>query len=407
MNVQGTESFLTVSRINQYIKQVITSDGTLSNLWIQGELSNFKLHTSGHAYFSLKDSGGVLRCVMFQSRASRLTFRPQDGMKVFCFGSISVYERDGSYQLYVEQMEPDGTGALYLAYEQLKKKLQGEGLFDAERKRKIPFLPSCIGVVTSETGAVIRDIMNVTFRRFPNMRLKLFPVAVQGEGAAEQIAAALDRISRTVCCDVVIVARGGGSLEDLWAFNEETTARAIAACSVPVISAVGHETDFTIADFVADLRAPTPSAAAELAVPEYALLLHTLQSYQGKIQQIPLQNIRLKRAELERVKSSPFFRRPYDFLYQEREYLSGRQERLAELAERKRERDQQRLQALRGRLEALSPLRVLERGYSMACKADGSVIVSPEQLEDGGSFVVTVRDGSFPAKKSGGEKNGI
>ena len=242
---------MTVSAVNQYIKALLSSDINLSGLWVQGEISNFKLHTSGHAYFSLKDSGGVLRCVMFRSRAAGLAFRPRDGMKVLVYGNITVYERDGAYQLYAERMEPDGVGALYLAFEELKKRLAAEGLFDPGRKKPIPFLPDCVGVITSETGAVIQDIKNVLFRRFPTMHLKIFPSAVQGETAAEQIAAALTYVSRTKCCDVVILARGGGSIEDLWPFNEELTARAIAACRVPVISAVGHETDYTIADFTA------------------------------------------------------------------------------------------------------------------------------------------------------------
>jgi exodeoxyribonuclease VII large subunit len=259
---------LTVSQLTKYIKQLFSYDNLLSNVCVTGEISNFKLHSSGHMYFTLKDEHSVIKCVMFKTYNRRLRFKPEDGLKVIIRGYVSIYEAGGSYQLYPEYMEPDGLGDLYLAFEQLKQKLEREGLFSAEYKKRIPFLPARIGVITSPTGAVIRDIMNVLFRRFPNVVLKIFPVMVQGEGAGKQISRALDMINKARAADVIILARGGGSLEELWPFNEEILARSIFKSEIPVISAVGHETDFSISDFVADLRAPTPSAAAELVVPE-------------------------------------------------------------------------------------------------------------------------------------------
>ncbi len=397
---------MTVSAVNQYIKALLSSDINLSGLWVQGEISNFKLHTSGHAYFSLKDSGGVLRCVMFRSRAAGLAFRPRDGMKVLVYGNITVYERDGAYQLYAERMEPDGVGALYLAFEELKKRLAAEGLFDPGRKKPIPFLPDCVGVITSETGAVIQDIKNVLFRRFPTMHLKIFPSAVQGETAAEQIAAALTYVSRTKCCDVVILARGGGSIEDLWPFNEELTARAIAACRVPVISAVGHETDYTIADFTADFRAPTPSAAAELVVPELNVLRASLDTYTGKMRLVPRNNIQLKRMELERAAAHPVFRRPFECIQVRRQLLSDFQERMAECLVRAAERQRQRIQALQGRLQALNPMAVLERGYGIVQTADGKMITDPAEASAGDALSILLQKGILKAVVSEEQEKG-
>ena len=252
---------ITVSKLNQYIKNIIDNDEMLSWVYIRGEISNFKNHYTGHMYFTLKDETSLIKCVMFKTYTSNLNFVPKDGMSVVILGSVSVFERDGVYQIYVKGMEIDGVGALYAEYEKLKSKLEEEGLFDEAHKKKIPLLPKSIGVATSKTGAVIRDIINVTTRRFPNVNIKLFPCSVQGKGAAESIVKAISYFNKVKNVDVIIVARGGGSLEDLWPFNEEITARAIYESEIPVISAVGHETDFTIADFVADLRAPTPSAA--------------------------------------------------------------------------------------------------------------------------------------------------
>ncbi len=270
------ENVFSVTSLNKYIKNLIDRDNNLSDIAVKGEISNYKLHYSGHMYFTLKDESGIVRCVMFKTQGMRVKFDMADGMKVIVRGNISVFERDGQYQLYAHDVQPDGMGSLYLAYIQLKERLEKEGLFDQSRKRPIPFLPGTIAVVTSSTGAVIRDIINVTGRRAPGVNIRLFPVAVQGEGAAAQIAHAVDRINELNFADVIIIARGGGSLEELWAFNEETVARSIFRSRIPVISAVGHETDYTISDFTADLRAPTPSAAAEIAVPEREALLRDI-----------------------------------------------------------------------------------------------------------------------------------
>ena len=312
------EKIYSVSDINNYIKQIVSNDGILSGLSIRGEISNFKHHYTGHMYFTIKDQNSVLKCVMFKSHASLLRFAPQNGEKVIVSGYISVFERDGQYQLYASDMQPDGVGALHLAYEQLKNKLQKEGLFDTDTKKKIPILPRCIGVVTSSTGSVIRDIINVTYRRHSNMRIMLYPVAVQGLQAAGQIAAAISKLNELKQVDVIIVARGGGSLEELWAFNEEIVARSIHASDIPVISAVGHETDFTICDFVADMRAPTPSAAAELAVPDIEVLLYKLQNYNIRMKTSLVNKLAACRNQLQKVNSRNVFRQPYDKVNQYR-----------------------------------------------------------------------------------------
>lgn len=259
---------ITVSDLNRYIKDKIADDENLNNILIKGEISNFKNHYTGHMYFTLKDENSLIKCIMFKTYAQKLTFMPKDGMKVMILGGVSVFERDGVYQIYARTMEEDGLGDLYTKYQELKARLEEQGLFDEIHKQKIPMLPKVVGVLTSQTGSVIRDIINVSTRRNPNVNIKLLPVPVQGEGAAEKIAQGIDFMSENNLADVLIIARGGGSLEDLWPFNEEIVAHSIYKSKIPVISAVGHETDFTIADFVADLRAPTPSAAAELAVPD-------------------------------------------------------------------------------------------------------------------------------------------
>ncbi|HHT92686.1 MAG TPA: exodeoxyribonuclease VII large subunit [Clostridia bacterium] len=393
------DKYFTVSQINSYIKTLLQNDRNLTNIWIVGEISNYKLHTTGHSYFTLKDPEGLIRCVMFRSRNLRLKFQPENGMKVLAYGSVSVYERDGSYQFYVDTMEPFGLGALHIAYEQLKEKLQKEGLFDSERKKKIPFLPSCIGVVTSKSGSVIKDIMNVTYRRFPTMKIVLFPVQVQGEMASYQVENALKLAERLGICDVLIVARGGGSMEELWAFNEERTVRAISECSIPVISAVGHETDFTLSDFAADLRAPTPSAAAELAVPELRHLKYTLETYFNKIQDIPLGNILLKRKELDRVKHSAVFRRPLDIIQRENMNLGVMADKLNSLFSYGFEMKKQRFNSLNDVLYQLDPYKILERGYSVARKKDGKVIDSVSDISEGEVFEIHVKDGSFDARR--------
>ena len=312
------QEIISVTQLTRYIKRLFSFDNILSDVCVIGEISNFKLHSSGHMYFTLKDEYSVIKCVMFKSQNQMLKFKPKDGLMVIVRGYVSIYEAGGSYQLYPEYMEPAGLGNLYLAYEQLKEKLEKEGLFRPEAKKKIPYLPRSIAVVTSPTGAVIRDIMNVLFRRFPNAVLKLYPVQVQGEDAARQIACALDFINRHNAADVIIIARGGGSLEELWPFNEEIVARSIYRSGIPVISAVGHETDYSIADFVADLRAPTPSAAAELVVPEKEVLVKAIMDLQLRLKKALTNRIRCERLRLEQLMKSPSMRHPLDKINQKK-----------------------------------------------------------------------------------------
>lgn len=398
-NTAQSPRALTVSAVNSYIKALLVSDGNLSDLWVEGEISNFKQHISGHCYFTLKDAEGVLKCVMFRTAAARLRFLPENGMKVLARGNISVYERDGAYQLYVEHIEAGGTGALYIAFEQLKEKLSREGLFDPARKKPIPGLPRRVGVITSPTGAVIKDIMNVTYRRFPTMDLALFPVSVQGTEASGQIAEAFRFVNENQLCDVIILARGGGSLEELWAFNEERTARAIYRSEIPVISAVGHETDYTISDFVADLRAPTPSAAAELAVPELQALRISLVGARSTLLQDAAKLLDLKKKELAVLRENVFFKRPAEMLQPKKMRLDSLSERFRLQTEAEIQRRRHVLKVAEARLEALNPMKVLERGYAVVRKEDGAVVSSPEMLHRNENFTVTLRDGSFTGKK--------
>ena len=277
------EMAISVTDLNKYVKNKIADDEYLNNILVKGEISNFKHHYTGHMYFTLKDENSLIKCIMFKSYAQKLNFEPKDGMKVYIFGTVSVFERDGIYQIYAKAMEQDGVGDLYTKYQKLKNELEEKGLFDENHKKKIPIMPKIIGVLTSQTGSVIRDIINVSTRRNPNVYIRLFPVPVQGEGAAEKIAYGIDYMNKNKLADVLILARGGGSLEDLWPFNEEIVAKSIYDSEIPIISAVGHETDFSISDFVADLRAPTPSAAAELAVPDIYEVKQKINSYENRM----------------------------------------------------------------------------------------------------------------------------
>lgn len=385
----------TVTAINNYVKAVLTSDPTLGNLAIEGEISNFKLHSSGHCYFTLKDPGGVLKCVMFRSQASKLTFKPKDGMKVEAQGSISVYERDGVYQLYVNAMKQAGVGDLYEEFEKTKKKLGEEGLFDMSRKKALPYLPEIVGAVTSPTGAVIQDIRNVLFRRFPNMRLRLFPIAVQGEGVAEGIEATLKFINDHRLCDVIILGRGGGSIEDLWGFNEEKTARAIAASEIPVISAVGHETDFTIADFVADMRAPTPSAAAELAVPEFADLKYAIQDAGRRLAAGPKHKAEMLRTRLAALKESRVFKHPESMLSDKRETLDRMTDDLQYAAKNILQAARHGNEICRTKLSSMNPMAVLDRGYGIIKNTDGKVVTNEAQLKSGEEFEVVLHNSTL------------
>lgn len=382
-----------VTDINNYIKQLVSNDILLSGLSIRGEISNFKHHYTGHMYFTLKDENSVLKCVMFKSQASLLKFVPQNGTRVIVSGYISVFERDGQYQLYASDMQPDGLGALHMAFEQLKNKLQEEGLFDPEKKKKLPVLPKCIGVVTSSTGAVIRDIINVTNRRFSNMKILLYPVAVQGPQAAGQIAAAITKLNEFNQVDVIIVARGGGSLEELWAFNEEIVARSIYQSRIPVISAVGHETDFTICDFVADMRAPTPSAAAELAVPDLEVLQYKLKNYRERMRNLLIKRLNDCRNQLQKINSRPVFRQPYDRINQYRLRLDNIVKRLFLNKEMLIKDKKSHFGLLAGKLDALSPLKVIERGYSVARKSEGQIVSSVEQIIVGEDLELRLKDG--------------
>lgn len=389
-----TKNVLTVSELNKYIKDLISRDIVLSGLWVKGEISNFKSHYSGHFYFTLKDEKGVLKCVMFRSNAASLVFVPEDGMKVLIRGYISVFERDGQYQLYAEEMQPDGVGALYVAFERLKKKLLSEGLFDEGRKRPLPYLPGAIGVVTSSTGAVIRDIINVLSRRFYNVNIKLYPVQVQGEQAAGQIASAVRRLNELGNVDVIIVARGGGSLEELWAFNEEIVARSIFESRIPVISAVGHETDFTISDFVADVRAPTPSAAAELVMPERTVVENRLDSLKMRLRNAVSKKTAVERLTLKRLCESVAFKQPYNKIYQERMLLDVQKRYMQKALTVLSTEYRNRLKLLAARLDTLSPLNSLARGYSIIrAEKDDTLVKSVKSVRIGDRLEVFLTDG--------------
>ena len=385
----------TVTEINNYIKMLMSSNSLLSGLSIRGEISNFKHHYSGHMYFTLKDQDSIIKCVMFKSSAQSLRFAPENGMKVIASGYISVYERDGQYQLYISNMQPDGVGALHMAYEQLKEKLEKEGLFDIHIKKSIPLLPGKIGVVTSSTGAVIRDIINVAGRRNENMKILLYPVAVQGNQAAAQIAAAVRKLNELNLVDVIIVARGGGSLEELWAFNEEIVARSIFESKIPVISAVGHETDYTICDFVSDVRAPTPSAAAELAVPDREMLKYKLQNYNVRLKNALVKKLDAGRKELDKINSRPIFKHPLDNINQHRLKIDNLLRLLGKNSEIQLKAKKTQFSLLVGKLDALSPLKIFERGYCIARKPDGDVIRSIAQVAEGKDVEINVSDGQI------------
>ena len=386
---------LTVTQLTKYIKQIFSFDNLLSNVCVTGEISNYKLHSSGHMYFTLKDDKSVIKCVMFKTQNRRLHFKPEDGLKVIIRGYVSVYEAGGSYQLYPEFMEPDGIGDLYLAFEQLKQRLEGEGIFAPEHKKKLPYTPKSIGVVTSPTGAVIQDIMNVLFRRYPNVVLKIFPVMVQGDGAGKQISKALDALNKTRAVDVIILARGGGSLEELWPFNEEIVARSIFKSEIPVISAVGHETDFSISDFVADLRAPTPSAAAELVVPEKEALQKNIMDKRLRLKRALAGRIQKERQLLGQLAKSPSLRHPLDRLNQLRIELEQLNKHMENSMKRVFESAKNKLSVVCGKMDALSPLMVLSRGYSITRSSEKEIIKSISGVKPGDMLEITVTDGSM------------
>ena len=388
---------VTVTALNQYISALMSRDDILSGIAVRGEISNCKHHTSGHLYFSLKDDGGVLKCVAFRSAASRLSFVPKDGMKVIAFGSVNVYSPAGQYQLYVQSMIPDGKGDLFAAFEQLKAKLEAEGLFAPERKKEIPKFPRTVGVITSSSGAAVEDIINIVTRRYPLAKLILYPVAVQGVEAPPDLIRAV-RYFDAHPTDVVIIGRGGGSMEDLWCFNDEGLARAIADAQVPIISAVGHETDFTICDFVADLRAPTPSAAAELAVPDRGELAEKIVSLQQKAVTALRSRARLAETRLARYAESAVMKDPQRILYPYATALAAGEEKLRLAVRQRTDGEKHRLSVLAERLQGLSPLAVLARGYGAISSADGRLIRHVSDLTTGAEVRIRFADGTADAQ---------
>ncbi len=392
-----TKNPISVSELNKYVYDKISSDPELSNVLVKGEISNYKHHYSGHLYFTLKDESSLIKCVMFKGFASNLNFEPKDGMKVILLGNVTVYERDGVYQINCRAMQEDGMGNLYKAFEELKNRLSKEGLFDVSHKKKIPVMPKCIGVLTSNTGAVIRDIINVSTRRNPNVYIKLLPVPVQGEGAAEKIVDAINIMNEQKLADVIIVARGGGSLEDLWPFNEEIVARAIYNSELPVISAVGHETDFTIADFVADLRAPTPSAAAELAVPNINDVIIKLNTYNNRYRQALKKKVELMRLRYEKCMNSRVFKEPTQKINEKYMYIDMKVKSIVTAISNIYNNKRTNMVKHITRLDGLSPLKTLTRGYSIV-ELDGKVVKSVNQLNKDDEIKLRLIDGITNAK---------
>lgn len=375
------ENVYTVKEVNTYIKNIFRSDSVLNNIHVKGEISNFKCHISGHMYFSLKDYQSSIRCVMFRQWASALKFMPADGVKIIAQGYISVYEKDGQYQFYVQDIQPEGKGDLYLAYEQLKDRLSKEGLFDSRHKKPLPLLPKKIAIVTSSTGAAIRDIIKVSKRRYPNISLMVIPVLVQGESAANDIADAIRYVDNRNDIDLVIVGRGGGSIEELWAFNEEVVAREIYNCSKPIISAVGHETDFTISDFVSDVRAPTPSAAAELAVPEKHSLQNTIDHLRYKLNLSINRVLDNKKNQLNLIKSSRALNRPVEDIRQKRQMIDHLNHRLTEGYKHKINLKKMEHLKMLARLDGINPLKMLAKGYALTYDSNNCLIKSVTALE--------------------------
>lgn len=389
---------LTVSQVNTYIKALLDHDMIMHSVLISGEISNFKHHYSGHMYLTLKDDQSVIKAVMFKMANSQLKFMPEDGMKVVVQGRISVYERGGQYQLYIEAMQPDGVGALHVAFEQLKEKLSKEGLFDDENKKHIPRYPKQIGIVTSATGAAIRDIVHILNRRFPYTNVLIYPVLVQGEQACDQIAAGIGYFNTQKKVDVIITGRGGGSIEELWAFNEEIVARAIAISHIPIISAVGHETDFTIADFVADLRAPTPSAAAELAVPSQVDMREKIEALDAHLIYTMRTLLARKQDIVAYLTQAVSPRNLIDDIDQQRVLLDTLNKELLSGVKTNINTNQERLSALCGRLNALSPLAVLSRGYAVVKDENQSIIKSVDTVKKGQTIEVQIADGNLLCK---------
>lgn len=393
MGAKELKPVFSVSELNQYVSLMLSGDENMRDVRVNGEISGFKRHNSGHLYFTLKDDRAAVRCVMFKANALRLSFFPKDGMQVQLAGSATLYERDGSFQINVRSMEKMGEGQLFAQFLVYKRELEEKGWFDAKLKKPLPFLPCAVGVVTSKTGAVLQDIKNVLGRRFPFMPLVLYPCSVQGEKAAEEIAAAIKQADEEKKCDVLIVGRGGGSIEDLWCFNEPAVAEAIHTCTLPVISAVGHETDFSIADFVADLRAPTPSAAAELAVPEWEVLKQRLSEDGERLERSLTQGLEKKRQKLEYLMSRGGRYRMEDRLMQAHQRLDADRETLIHLGEKSMLLHRHEVESLRFQLEGLSPTKAMERGFAVISDEEGNLYTSFRQVKLGATVKINWEDG--------------
>lgn len=393
-----SENVLTVSELNGLIKELFDNVPVFSYIKLRGEISNFTNHRSGHFYFTLKDDASAIKAVMFKGNNAKLRFLPENGMRVVATGRLGVYERDGVYQLYVTDLAPDGVGALYIAYEKLKKKLEAEGLFDQSRKMPLPKYPRAVGVITSPTGAAVRDIINVTGRRYPLAEIRVFPALVQGDGAVATLIAGIEFFNREQNADVIIIGRGGGSIEDLWAFNSEELARTITASGIPVISAVGHETDFTICDFVSDVRAPTPSAAAEIAVPDREAVLREFLGLENRIRLLTEGKLRALKDRLARMESKRVISSPYGFIDEKRLMLANLYDKLEKRNALKLSAVKGDFAALAGKLNALSPLSVLTRGYSAVYGDTGEVLTSVASVKEGDTVKVVMKDGEITAQ---------
>lgn len=396
---------ISISQLNEYIKSRMDADPNLRAVAVRGEISNYKLYPSGHHYFTLKDESAALKCVMFKSSAAKLRFRPANGMKIIAMGTVSVFPRDGAYQLYCSAMAMDGIGDLYAAFEELKKKLAAQGLFDPAHKKPLPKYPGTIGIVTSSAGAAVHDMLRILRARYPLTTVRLLPVRVQGVEAPAEIAGAIAYANRYQLADLLIVGRGGGSIEDLWAFNDERVAQAIYASQIPVISAVGHEPDVTISDYVADLRAATPSNAAELAVPDQDALRQTLDAMDQAMAQAMDRRLKNARLTLDSLAQRPVLRSPLGYYEQKQKALELLENRLASAQNGAVQNHHRRYVALTAKLDAMSPLKVLTRGYALASDESGTLIRSVEQVQPGQTIAVRVSDGTITAKTTEGVKH--
>ena len=401
------QEVLSITQLNEYIRDRMEEDRLLNSVAVRGEISNYKMYPSGHHYFTLKDEGSALRCVMFKGNAMRLRFRPENGMKVIAMGKVSVFPRDGAYQLYCSAMAMDGVGDLYAAFEQLKKKLAAQGLFDPAHKKPLPRYPGTIGIITSSAGAAVHDMLRILRKRYPLSKVRLLPVRVQGVEAPGEIAAAIGYANHYKLADLLIVGRGGGSIEDLWAFNDERVAWAIYQSEIPVISAVGHEPDVTISDFVADLRAATPSNAAELAVPDQDALRQTLDSMQSAMAVSLNRQLKAARQHLDVLSRSPALQSPDGYIQQRQKNLELLTNRLISAQNNQINRKHQQYIGLTAKLDAMSPLKVLTRGYAMAQTQGGEVLKSVSQVERGERITVSLQDGSLSATVMDIKENGL